>query len=203
MAMTLMQAGSRKVRQAALVAFCLLPSLALLADIHGVVPVSPGLAVPVSQEEIEGAGLSIYPDGTGLPTGSGNAFKGEQVYLQYCISCHGPKGEGGSAEPLAGGIASLDTDNPEKTVGSYWPYATTLFAFNRYAMPMQPEIVLDDDQAYAVTAYILYLNGLVGWRQLMDKASLPCVQMPNISGFDAAQKVPEYVFEPACRSYKN
>lgn len=192
-----MQAGSSKALLL-LAALCLLPAMVLLADIHGGVPAGPGLAMPAGPEEIESAGVSIYPDGAGLPLGSGNAVKGEQVYLQHCISCHGPKGEGGSAEPLAGGIGSLDTDTPEKTVGSYWPYATTLFAFNRYAMPMQPGVVLDDDQAYAVTAYILYLNGLVGRQQVMDKASLPCVQMPNRAGFDAVKKVPEYKFERSC-----
>ena len=168
--------------------------LALLAPLHAEADegtagpyASPGLGQEADPAQVERAGVSIYPDGVGLPPGSGNAVQGEKVYLRHCVSCHGPGAEGGSAEPLAGGIGSLATENPEKTVGSYWPYATTLFAFNRHAMPMQSPGTLSDDEAYAVTAYILYLNKIVDRNETLDQDSLPCVPMPNRDGFVAAQ----------------
>ena len=196
-----MLTGSRVIAGLCRALLCCLPAVSLHADTDEGSPgqySSPGLGQKAGPAQIEQAGASIYPDGTGLPPGAGNAVQGEQVYLQHCVSCHGPGAEGGSAEPLAGGIGSLAAENPEKTVGSYWPYATTLFAFNRHAMPMQSPGTLSDDEAYAVTAYLLYLNEIVGKDEVLDQNSLPCVQMPNRNGFIAARDdVPQYQHDNA------
>ncbi len=123
------------------------------------------------------------PDGTGLPAGRGNAIQGKNVYSEKCRSCHGPKGEGGSADQLAFARMQLTDEWPEKTIGTYWPYATTLFDFNRRSMPMQAPGSMDDDEVYAVTAYLLYLNGIIAETHILNAKSLAKVIMPNRDGF--------------------
>jgi S-disulfanyl-L-cysteine oxidoreductase SoxD len=139
------------------------------------------LATP---EEIASWDITVEPSGAGLPHGSGTAKQGEAVYAAKCQACHGEKAAGGPNEPLVGGIGSLAPDKvPVKTVGSYWPYATTLFDYIRRAMPFQESKSLTDDEAYAVSAYILNLNGIVGTNDVLDAQSLPKVRMPNRDGF--------------------
>jgi cytochrome c len=99
------------------------------------------------------------------------------------VACHGEKGVGKPADALAGGIGSLATETPLRTVGSYWPYATTLFDYVRRAMPLNDALSLTDDEVYAVSAYILYLNGIVPQDAPMTAATLPLVKMPNRDGF--------------------
>ncbi|MDD9863375.1 MAG: cytochrome c [Gammaproteobacteria bacterium] len=143
----------------------------------------PGLGQPVSDAEIAVWDIGVFPDGTGLPPGRGDARQGREIYRRHCLSCHGARGKGGSAMALAGAQYGLTGDYPQKTVGTYWPYAATLFDFNRRAMPMQAPGSLTDDEVYAVTAYLLFLNGIVGEDERMDAVSLPRVQMPNRDGF--------------------
>jgi S-disulfanyl-L-cysteine oxidoreductase SoxD len=123
------------------------------------------------------------PDGEGLPAGSGNAVQGQAIYDKYCISCHGPGGIGGTADQLAGAQMPLTSDYPEQTIGSYWPYATTIFDMTRRSMPMDTPGSLTDDEVYAVTAYLLYINNIVGELEEMNADTLPEVQMPNRNGF--------------------
>ena len=123
------------------------------------------------------------PDGTGLPAGSGNAREGERLYRENCQACHGAEGRGGPNDPLAGGEGSLDSVRPIKTIGSYWPYATTVFDYVRRAMPYPSPGALTDDELYSVTAYLLHLNGLVGRDDVIDAATLPTIEMPNAGGF--------------------
>jgi cytochrome c len=128
--------------------------------------------------------ISIGPDGAGLPPGRGTAKQGEAVYAAKCQGCHGEKGVGGPNDVLAGGIGSLAPGKvPVKTVGSYWPYATTLFDYVRRAMPFPESKSLTNDELYAVSAYILNLNGIIGPDDVLEAKSLPNVRMPNRDGF--------------------
>ncbi len=153
--------------------------IAVAADISA----GPMLGQPASAEQIAGWQISVMPDGTGLPAGEGNAIKGENVYVEKCQSCHGPKGEGGSADQLAFARMQLTDEWPEKTIGTYWPYATTLFDFTRRSMPMQAPGSMSDDEVYAVTAYLLFLNGIITGQDIMNARSLAKVRMPNRDGF--------------------
>ena len=143
----------------------------------------PALGASVSAQEIARWDISIPPSGTGLPSGSGTARQGVQVYEQKCLVCHGVKGAGKPADPLAGGIGTLAARTPVRTVGSYWPYATTLFDYVRRAMPILNPLSLTNDEVYAVTAYVLHLNGIIGEDVPMNAQSLPQVKMPNREGF--------------------
>ena len=143
----------------------------------------PALGVAVSAEDVARWDISIPPSGAGLPAGSGTVAKGESVYTEKCQSCHGAKGAGKPADALVGGIGSLATATPVRTVGSYWPYATTLFDYTRRAMPLTSPLSLSNDEVYAVTAYVLYLNGIIPADATMNAQSLPAVKMPNREGF--------------------
>lgn len=143
----------------------------------------PVLGTPVSAEELARWDISIPPSGAGLPKGSGTARQGLPVYEQKCLACHGAKGVGKPADALAGGIGSLATGKPVRTVGSYWPYSTTLFDYVRRAMPIANPLSLTDDEVYAVSAYILFINGIIGEDLAMNAQSLPQVKMPNRDGF--------------------
>ena len=143
----------------------------------------PALGTPVGAAEIARWDISIPPSGAGLPAGSGTARQGQQVYDQKCASCHGPKGSGKPADALVGGIGSLASKTPVRTVGSYWPYATTLFDYTRRAMPITSPLSLSNDEVYAVTAYVLALNGIIGEDAVMNAQSLPQVKMPNRDKF--------------------
>ena len=143
----------------------------------------PALGTAVSAEEVARWDISIPPSGAGLPKGSGTARLGLQVYEQKCLACHGAKGAGKPADALVGGIGSLATAKPVRTVGSYWPYATTLFDYVRRAMPIANPLSLTNDEVYAVSAYILYVNGIVAEDATMTATTLPQVKMPNRDGF--------------------
>ncbi len=143
----------------------------------------PAFGAAVSAEEIARWDISIPPSGAGLPAGSGTAKQGATVYGAKCLACHGEKGAGKPADVLVGGIGSLATARPVRTVGSYWPYATTLFDYVRRAMPITNPLSLSDDEVYAVSAYVLFLNGIVGEDAVMNAQTLPQVKMPNRDGF--------------------
>jgi S-disulfanyl-L-cysteine oxidoreductase SoxD len=138
----------------------------------------------VSAEEAAAWDISIAPDGANLPRGSGTPAQGEAVYHATCQTCHGERGAGKPNEQLVGGQGTLTGGGaPIKTVGSYWPYATTLFDYVRRAMPLTAPKSLTDDQVYAVCAYILSLNGIIGENDTMNAETLPAVHMPNRDGF--------------------
>ena len=142
----------------------------------------PGLGEPASVSLVAAWNLSVYPDGRGLPAGVGTAKAGQPVYRQRCANCHGAEGEGGSGGHLVGRGPLSDPD-PDQTVGNYWPYATTLFDFIRRSMPMDAPGTLSAEEIYSVSAYVLYLNGIVGLDDPMDARSLPRIRMPNRDGF--------------------
>src|ERR1700756_1971227 len=144
----------------------------------------PGLGRAATPDEIASWDVSIGPDGAGLPPGRGTPKQGETVYAEKCVGCHGEKGAGKPNDQLVGGRGSLSGDQaPVKTVGSFWPYATTLFDYIRRAMPLNAAKSLSDDEVYAVSAYILQLNGVIGEADAMDAQTLPKVEMPNRDGF--------------------
>jgi mono/diheme cytochrome c family protein len=144
---------------------------------------APAFGTPVSAAEIARWDISVPPSGEGLPAGGGTAKQGEAVYVAQCQACHGPKGAGKPADVLVGGIGSLATGKAVRTVGSYWPYATTLFDYTRRAMPITKPLSLTNDEVYAVTAYLLYLNGIIPENAEMNARTLPQVKMPNRDGF--------------------
>jgi cytochrome c len=143
----------------------------------------PGLGESLSAAEVAAVDFTVLPDGTGLPEGRGSVAEGEALYGQHCLACHGEGGEGGANDRLAGGVGSIGTDRPLKTVGSYWPYATTVFDYVRRAMPYNAPGTLASDEVYALTAYLLHLNGILDAEAVMDAGSLPAVSMPNREGF--------------------
>lgn len=146
----------------------------------------PGLGEAVTDEDIRALDFVVLPDGDGLPAGSGSVTDGAALYERWCLACHGQDGEGGPNDRLAGGHGTIDGERPEKTVGSYWPYATTLFDYIRRAMPYQTPGALTADEVYALTAYVLYVNGIVEESAELDAESLPAVEMPNRDNFEWA-----------------
>jgi len=145
---------------------------------------SPNLGQVGTPEEIASWDISIGPDGVGLPPGSGTPKQGEAVYAGKCVTCHGEKGAGKPNDQLAGGQGTLPGDKPPvKTVGSFWPYATTVFDYVRRAMPYNESKSLTNDETYAVVAYILNLNGIIADNNTMDAQTLRKVKMPNWDGF--------------------
>jgi cytochrome c len=144
---------------------------------------TPGIGSPATVQEIRAADVTVMSDGQGLPAGSGNAVIGADVYRGHCLACHGERGVGGINDVLAGGRGSLTSAAPIKTVGSYWPYAPTLFDYIRRAMPYPTPGILSDEEVYAVSAYLLYVNGIIGERVEMNAATLPAVRMPNRDSF--------------------
>jgi len=143
----------------------------------------PGLGEPVDPDRIAEIDYTIMPNGDGLPPGSGSAREGRDVFNRHCIACHGQEGQGALNDRLVGGHGTLGTDMPVKTVGSYWPYATTVFDYVRRAMPLQSPGILSDDELYAVTAYVLYMNDIVDEDQSLTMDNLAAVEMPNRDGF--------------------
>jgi mono/diheme cytochrome c family protein len=144
---------------------------------------APHLGKPLAREDAARWDLSVFPDGQGLPPGRGNATEGAALFASKCAVCHGTAGRGATAEELAGGTAPLTDKSPDKTIGLYWPYATTLFDFTRRAMPMFAPGSLSADEVYALTAYLLLANGVIAEAEEMNAASLPRVRMPNRNGF--------------------
>ncbi|HEX3371532.1 MAG TPA: cytochrome c [Candidatus Acidoferrales bacterium] len=144
---------------------------------------SPNLGRPLTPEEIKKVDITVVPDGRGLPDGSGSVSLGAAVYTKYCQSCHGEKGAGKPQDQLTGGLGTLATPKPVKTPVSYWPVATTLFDYIRRAMPITAPQSLTNDEVYAVTAYILSIDGIVPGDAVLDAKTLPRVKMPNKDGF--------------------
>lgn len=144
---------------------------------------SPHLGRTPGAEELAAIDISIMPDGRGLPAGSGTVAQGAAVYAARCQACHGVGGVGGPNDRLTGGVGSLASPKPVKTIASYWPYATTVFDYVRRAMPITAPQSLTNDEVYAVTAYLLSVDGIVPKDAKLDAASLPQVKMPNRDGF--------------------
>ena len=172
------------------------PDAAVDADTSGEITVTEYNASPVhasghfgfgknaSVEEVAGWDIDVRPDGMGLPPGSGTAEDGEMLYEDQCAICHGSFGEGVGRNPiLAGGEGTLTEPRPEKTVGSFWPYASTLWDYIHRAMPFEKPESLSDDEVYAISAYVLYLNDLLDYDFELNQGNLASIEMPNRDGF--------------------
>ena len=142
-----------------------------------------GIGRSATPAEIAGWSIDIDRDGNNLPPGSGTVTHGREVFDQQCAACHGTKGEGAVGDRLVGGQGTLATPKPVRTVGSYWPYAPTLFDYIRRAMPQNAPQSLSNEDVYAVSAYILNLNGLVAADATLDAKTLAAIKMPNRSMF--------------------
>jgi cytochrome c len=142
----------------------------------------PNLGKPITPKELEAWDIFVMPDGTGLPPGSGTAAQGAPIYAQKCALCHGEGGKGGIAAAVVGGPPRASLDGG-KTIANYWPYATTLFDFIRRAMPYSQPSSLTSEEIYAVTAYLLAINKLIGENDTMNAETLPKVKMPNRDNF--------------------
>jgi len=139
---------------------------------------------PATAQEIKNRDISVAPDGTGLPVGQGTAEKGRLVYQLQCANCHGDRGQGMlDYPPLVGGKGTLASKNPVLTVGSYWPYATTVWDYIHRTMPYQRPGTLTAIETYELTAFILYMNGIVDEKGVFSEKTLPLVKMPNREGF--------------------
>lgn len=159
-----------------------LVSVATVLPSHAQLP-TYGLGRAPTGKEIKDWDVTIPPDGRGLPSGGGTAALGKTIFAGRCASCHGESGDDAKYGRLAGGQGTLTTDKPLLTVGSFWPYATTLWSYINRAQPLDEPGSLTPDQVYAVTAYLLYLNGIIGEHDVMDAKTLPQVRMPNRDGF--------------------
>lgn len=159
---------------------------------HGVLH----LGRPALDAEIAAWDIDIRPDGEGLPSGSGSVTTGGELYDSRCASCHGVFGEGEGRWPmLAGGLDTLTDERPEKTIGSYWPYLSTVYDYIRRAMPYGNARSLSDDDVYAITAYLLYMNDIVDEDFTLDTDSFGTVTMPNADGFIADTRSEEAWFD--------
>ena len=144
-----------------------------------------GIGREASPAEIKAWDIDVRPDGQGLPPGKGTASQGEEIFQTQCAACHGEFGEGKDKWPvLAGGIGTMKADRPEKTVGSYWPYSTTIYDYIKRAMPFGNAQSLSDDELYAVTAYVLQLNDVITDPKFeVNAKTLPMIKMPNAGQF--------------------
>ena len=143
-----------------------------------------GVGRAATAEEISKRDISVAPDGSGLPAGHGSVAKGRSVYQERCANCHGDRGEGTPSYPaLIGGRGTLASANPVETVGSFWPYATTVWDYIHRTMPYSRPGTLTVSETYQVTAFILYLNGIVDEKAELNEKTLPKVRMPNRDGF--------------------
>lgn len=152
------------------------------ADASGTKP-SLGLGRTPTKAEVVVEDTAISPDGKELPPGQGTVKQGAQLYTQKCAFCHGATGKEGPDAILVGGQGSLTTANPVETIGSFWPYATTIYDYVWRAMPFYAPGSLAPDEVYSLTAYLLYLNGIIGENDAINAQTLPRIRMPNRDGF--------------------
>ena len=145
---------------------------------------APRLGTAISEADAQKWNLNVFPDGKGLPQGRGTAKEGRAIFEKQCESCHGPEGRGATAEELAGEPKPPTKEDPSKVIGSYWPFATTLFDFTRRSMPPATAGLLTNDEVYAVTAYLLAANKIIAGGDEMNAKTLAAVKMPNRDGFE-------------------
>ena len=184
-------------KKLALISIALVFQLGIFYSVYAQEPGYYGIGREATENEIAGWDIDVRPDGKGLPPGSGSVSHGETLYEAKCAVCHGAFGEGAGRWPkLAGGFGTLKADRPEKTVGSYWPYASTLWDYIHRAMPFTAPQSLTHDETYALTAYVLYLNDIVDEEFELTQTNLAEIEMPNKDGFFVDTR-PD-VENPAC-----
>jgi cytochrome c len=147
-------------------------------------PSYSGIGRAPSEQDIRSQDFAVSVDGTELPPGRGTAREGAPLYAQKCAACHGPELQGSPLGPaLMGGKGTMTTVRPQKTIGSYWSFATSIWDYINRAMPRNQEGTLTHDQVYALTAYLLFRNEIIREADVMDAQSLPKVEMPFRNGF--------------------
>jgi hypothetical protein len=180
------------------VALCVFAAMTLAAQTS-----QPHVGRSPGPDEIKERDITLLPDGTGLPVGKGGVSDGEIIYGSKCASCHGANGEGNRpvGQALVGGIGTLASPNPVKTIGSYWPYATSVWDYIHRAMPYDQPGTLSPDETYAVTAFLLYRNGIIQRDEILTQDNLAKVHMPNRDGFvpDARPDVGKTASTPRSR----
>ena len=171
------------MRQSLVTLLCVLAALVAVRTAAQTPSPPLGIGRPATAEDIRALDIDVMPDGRGLPAGRGTAVEGASVYAAKCVSCHGVKGTGGSAERLAGrtpgdSFAFATDASLVRTIGSYWPYATTLYDYTARAMPFPQPGTLTPDETYSLVAYLLFLNDVIAEDAVMDQSALPKVRMP-------------------------
>ena len=150
-----------------------------------------GIGTEATPAEIRGWDIDVAPDGAGLPAGSGGVAQGRAIFAAKCAACHGANGEGGASSRLVGGKGSLASSKPVATIGSFWPNATTVYDYINRAMPFDRPQSLAPNEVYALTAFLLHQNGVIGADAALDARSLPKVTMPNRNGFASSDPRPD------------
>jgi cytochrome c len=146
-------------------------------------PLRYGFGRPTTSAEVKAWNIDVSPTGEGLPPGQGTVQQGAEIYANKCAACHGSTGMEGPKDRLVGGQGSLATEHPVKTIGSFWPYATTLYDYIHRAMPLNAPQSLTPDEVYSVVAWLLHQNGIIPASAAIDAQTLPAVKMPNRGGF--------------------
>ena len=145
-----------------------------------------------TKTEVAGWDIDVRPDGVGAPKGSGNAIDGEEIYVNRCAACHGDFGEGVDRWPvLVGGDGTLASHDPEKTTGSYWPYASTIFDYVYRSMPFGEAQTLTHDETYKLVAYLLNMNEIIDENFVLSEKNIGKIKMPNASGFSLPDPRPD------------
>lgn len=174
-------------------------SIMMMGCAHIAVAQESRFGEPATQADIDKRFWSVFPDGENLPDGQGTAVLGVELFEDYCHACHkNPPGESSEDDPedaadvLFGGHGTIGTDQSLATVGSYWPYATTVFNYVRRAMPYTSPMSLTNSEYYSITAYLLHKNGIIEENEILNKDTLPKVEMPNKNGFlNAYPEIPD------------
>ncbi|MBM3646789.1 MAG: cytochrome c [Alphaproteobacteria bacterium] len=185
--------------------FCSVAAAALLVGWSATAQQAPfGIGHKITDAQIAPWNIDIRgDDGAGLPPGRGTVAAGEKLYVQQCASCHGEFGEGNGRWPeLMGGRGTLTHDDPRKTIGSYWPWAPTVFDYVRRTMPFAAPQSLSDDETYSIVAYLLHLNDLLPADASLDAKALAAVRMPNRDGFIVGDPRPDVRAVPCMKDCK-
>ena len=144
---------------------------------------SYGIGQAATDQELQAWNIDVAPTGEGLPPGQGTVQEGALLFAARCAVCHGATGREGPMDRLVGGVGTLASQQPIKTIGSYWPYATTLYDYIHRAMPFSAPQSLSPNEVYSIVAWLLHQNGIIAKNLVLDAQSLPVISMPNRQGF--------------------
>jgi cytochrome c len=170
---------------------CCASSPTVAAQTQSPTPGIFGFGRPATPEDIDKINIDVRADGSGLPAGSGTAAQGQPIFIQKCAGCHGVNGDGTNIAPRLVDPTPFQSGVTPATVGNYWPYATTIWDYVNRAMPFDTPGSLTHNEVYALTAYLLSANKIIGENDVIDAQSLPKVKMPNAGGFTSPDPRPD------------